>query len=162
MTSQKSHGKIGAPKQFSNLAHFESIANVGTTVVSKTIEIEPVEDYGVVIDQIRVTYRGGGAEETTFEIYGIVSVDENQATVDPDDEDTLFDFAFSKDRTTTGISFGPMADGIQFDRGIPTTSRALRLIVVSDNAALSTHELNCNVEYHYEPISSAMWEARGF
>lgn len=157
----KKGNKIGAAKEFSNIVHFESTTNISQTAVAKTVEIEPLEDYAVVIDSIRVVYQGYGGEETTSEIYGIVSVDENQAVVDCDDEDTIFSFCFSKDRTTTGIAQGHMSDQIVYNRGIPTTSRALRLVVDSDNNSLATHELNCMVEYHYEPISREMLRARG-
>lgn len=153
--------KIGGARYYSNIVHFESTTTIGTAAVAKTIEIEPIQGHAIVIDQCRATLKGFGAEETSSWIHGIVSVDENQAVVDADDEDTIYDFVFDKDRTTTGISQQAMESFIKFDRGIPTSSRALRMVVISDNAAIATHELNVCVEYHYEPINKAMMEVRG-
>lgn len=155
------NSKIGGARYFSNLAHFETTTTIGTTVVAKTIEIEPIQGHAIVIDAIKVCYRGLAALDADAEIFGMVSLDENVAAVDTDDEDTIYSFALSKAFTTSGIAQAFVTDGIHFDRGIPTTSRALRLLMQSDNNSLGTHFFDCQVEYHYEPISKAMYEVRG-
>jgi len=157
----RGYGKVGSANEYSNLGHFTTITDIDTSAGSATIEIEPLQGYAIVIDGVRGTLTGLGGEDASGYIEFIVSVDENQAAVDPDDEDTIFHGVFDKDRTTTGISMFSAETQYIFNRGIPTDSRALRLVYVSSNADLATHTLNVVVEYHYEKYNSGMRLQRG-
>jgi len=153
--------KVGSSHEYSNLAHFETVDDIDeSTDQVRTIEIEPLQGYAIVIDGVRATFQGLEDEESSQSIYCMVSVDENQAAYDPDDEDTIAEFVMSKDRTTTGISMCVMSDHVVFNRGIPTDSRALRLIYGSD-VVPQPHKLQVTVEYHYEKYNSGMRLQRG-
>jgi hypothetical protein len=154
-------GKVGSSHEYSNLAHFETKQLTDNSVLTATIEIEPLQDYAIVIDGVRGTIKGLEDEESSTAVEFIVSVDENQNVLDPDDEDTIFHGVFMKDRTTTGISMIDASTQYIFNRGIPTDSRALRLVCTSDNAELSATDLNVVVEYHYEKYNAGMRLQRG-